>query len=192
MSTTQTSPTKGGHSPWGPIQTCTFVADGITVVSTASHGGYYLAPEQNEKVPAPLRQANGWYEEDCEWAAVAFTFPDLFPAGGVESAHSTLKHWYPDQYAQATGATVRVEESLTLQRREFEERTANEFVVCSAFGDWQAGVPKGMVGVYARKASTGEVTWALVPEGEYQGRLRQGFVLNDSHERIAPLQGRMA
>lgn len=66
------------HTIWGPSQHCKTVADGIQQVSTASHGGYKLDAIRNALVPAYMRQAGGWYEEDCDWAIVAVIFPAAF------------------------------------------------------------------------------------------------------------------
>lgn len=79
-------------TPWGLSDSQTIVAPGIVFYSTPSHGGYGLSPERNAEVLAkfpgfvPFCGHAGWYEEDCDWAAVALTFPDLFPTEAARHA----------------------------------------------------------------------------------------------------------
>lgn len=72
-------------TPWGTAQEVEIIADGIVFISTASHGGYWLSPERNKKVPRSLREKtfvqnglNGWYEEDCDAEIVRAVFPEFF------------------------------------------------------------------------------------------------------------------
>jgi len=58
-------------TPWGPIRLVKFVAPGIILISTASHGGLYLTPELNDSVAPEIKQQTvngdgfqGFYEED--------------------------------------------------------------------------------------------------------------------------------
>ena len=88
-------------SPWGAIDHVEHVAPGIVFVSTASHGGYYLTADHNVKVPLTWRGASfnrqgikGWYEEDCDWALVALTFPDLFPPAALLAAKQVFKSFF--------------------------------------------------------------------------------------------------
>lgn len=67
-------------TPWGSSQWTTIYADGVQKHSCAGHGGFELSPERNRHVPQVLHNPAGYYEEDCEWAAVATAFPDLFTA----------------------------------------------------------------------------------------------------------------
>jgi hypothetical protein len=57
-------------TPWGPSQSVTELAHGITLVTTAGHGGIKLSPERQAQMPASCRQTpyseGGWYEEDCD------------------------------------------------------------------------------------------------------------------------------
>ena len=87
-------------TPWGPAVTVNEIALGIMFVETASHGGYFLNPERNAKVPEAWRQASfnrkglaGWYEEDCDWCLVALTFPEFFPEGADRAARATFNHF---------------------------------------------------------------------------------------------------
>ncbi len=89
-----TAPTS---SPWGKAETTHDVAPGIIFISTASHGGYWLSDDRLAAIPNNWRLArihpssdSPWFEEDCDWALVALTFPDLFPAEAAAPARQTF------------------------------------------------------------------------------------------------------
>lgn len=70
-------------TPWGPSQQVDHVARGIVWYSTASHGGYHLSSRRIAEMPEEYRNHNpwagpGWYEEDCDWAFVVLSFPEIF------------------------------------------------------------------------------------------------------------------
>ena len=68
----------GANDALGSSQGATIYADGVVCHSTAGHGGFHLDAAHNAKVHPALRAADGWYEEDCAWAAVAQAFPSFF------------------------------------------------------------------------------------------------------------------
>lgn len=180
----------GKRSPWGTIQECREIAPGILSVSTAGHGGIKLDRRRNAAMPAPYRRAGGWYEEDCEWCLVAITFPaELLGQGGdpteaLAEALAVVKNVFPDEYMAATGKALGPEESLVLRRRAFAAATKDRFVVTSAFGvgSW---VPRGKVGVYARRAADGASRHFLVDESEYDAQ-GDSFVIDESrHCQVA-------
>ena len=89
------------NTPWGKadqVERVGSVADEtILFVSTASHGGYYVPPHASELILPEYRKraerwsgSPHWYEEDCEWASVAVTFPDLFTEAQLEAARQTI------------------------------------------------------------------------------------------------------
>jgi len=166
------------RSPWGTVDSCKVVAPGIMSVSTPGHGGIKLSRANNAKMPEMARKKGGWYEEDCEWSLVALVFPEAFE-GLEDTAKSSAKNWFPEAYEAITGETVAVEESCTLKRRAFEAATADKFVTVSARGDWATDVPAGMVGVTARKKSTGETANFLVTAAEYDAR-NGSFVVDEA------------
>ncbi len=88
---------QGGSSPWGPIQSVEPILPGIVMVSTASHGGWWLSEERNRQVPAAWRQTDfvmrQWFEEDCCWALAAITFADELDALPSDY-ENTLGHWW--------------------------------------------------------------------------------------------------
>ena len=175
----------GRWTPWGKSDSSEKLATGVMRYGTPSHGGYHLSGSANEKVHASWRSDDGWYEEDCEWAIVALTFPELFE-GHVEAARKTAKNWSPDGYTATTGETVALEESTVLRERAFYAANEKNFVVVSASGDWKEGVPKGFVECRARLGGHWGVPGSeertfLVPADEYgTSGGPYGFVIDPS------------
>lgn len=78
-------PKKGGPSPWGVIDGIEVLEEGILFVSTPSHGGAWLSPENLAKMRPALKTPSSfyhagspWFEEDCEILRVVIAFPHLF------------------------------------------------------------------------------------------------------------------
>lgn len=177
----------GTRTPWGTSDYSKKYAPGVIFYGTPSHGGYHLCATKNALVHEAWRRKDGWYEEDCDWAIVALTFPELF-AEHLAHARSTAKNWYPDAYTVVTGLPVGLEDSSVLRKREFDAWHAKDFVVVAAWGDWAEGVPAGMVGVVATlggdRAAPG--AWFLVPAAEYEGRREFGFVIDPARHAECP------
>ena len=60
-------------TPWGPAQHLYKIADGVTFISTASHGGLLLSDERVKQLPKgyiPFNTARKWAEEDCDMPKV--------------------------------------------------------------------------------------------------------------------------
>lgn len=185
-------------TPWGNADIQKTIAPGIVEVTTPSHGGIHLTPGLNRKVHAAWRDKSGWYEEDCQWAIVAVTFPQHFQekfqdgkfAGQtyVEYAHGVLKRWFPDQYGTVYGVTVTAAESNIVAEREFKAAHADRWLSTSAWGhrndrNGRLRVPAGWVGVCASiggsRAHDAEERWFLVPEAEYNTRNTLGGLVID-------------
>lgn len=72
------------HSMWGPVQQETPVAEGITFVSTAGHGGYVLSNERAEQLQKTFPRFESSFstakefEEDCDANIVVLAFPECF------------------------------------------------------------------------------------------------------------------
>lgn len=90
----------GPDTPWGPTQSMDVYAEGVVFHSTAGHGGFQLSAARNAKVPESVRSSDGWYEEDCGWACVAITFPELFTAYEHRHAVQTMERWYPEHWSE--------------------------------------------------------------------------------------------
>jgi hypothetical protein len=88
------------QTPWGRAITREFVAPNVWVVTTESHGGYYVEPSVRERIPLVFRRATftrdqAWYEEDVDWAIVARYFPEAFPPEAHELAETILRQCHP-------------------------------------------------------------------------------------------------
>jgi hypothetical protein len=170
------------HTKWGPSQGATVYAEGVTLHSTAGHGGFKLSAERNRKVHPMLRSAGGWYEEDAEWAIVAITFPHLFTTFERRCAERTIKDSWPDAWETIFGTILQPGESREKDRRAFEREHADHWVVVSAITSKQE---KGFVEVVAtaggKRGPGTEERRFLVPSDEYRmGRF--GFVIDpDRH-----------
>lgn len=79
-------PYQGCPTPWGPAQVVTPSAPGIWCLSTAGHGGFYVAPDRQADIPAIWRAyaerwahgcGPGWFEEDVAAGAVVLSFPEI-------------------------------------------------------------------------------------------------------------------
>lgn len=175
------------NSPWGKVQDVREIAEGISFVSTAGHGGFKLDRQRNALIPKYFRRASGWYEEDCEAAIVMIFFPSHFKASQVAVARATVKNWWPDEYESYFKVVVPESESYVKAERAFKFKFQNNYVVRAAWGSWHAKVPKGWVGVCAVRASDGDTKYFLVPEDEYDNRSHFGFVI-DNHREIDPIR----
>jgi hypothetical protein len=86
-------------TPWGRSQHATVVAPGIVRHMTAGHGGYLLDAAATKKVYAKFPTFKTFsgvknaFEEDCDWAYVALTFPALFPAEALQVAEDIVKRY---------------------------------------------------------------------------------------------------
>lgn len=81
------------NTPWGKSQQKDVLVPGITYYSTASHGGYYVSKAVRAVMPKQYVNADGWYEEDCEWSKVALSFPHLFTEAIAKIASDTYNAW---------------------------------------------------------------------------------------------------
>ena len=188
---------EGMQTPWGQADQVYNYCDGIGRVCTPSHGGIKLSRERNAKIPMALRREGGWYEEDCDWAIPYYFFADELKAVGQDAggdAIATLKNWMPHEFAAATDIEVLPSESSALREELFYKANSDKFIVTAAWGDWQGGVPTGMVGVLAiigGRSATGLAKdhppehWFLVPKDEYNdvynndpSSRRVGFVID--------------
>lgn len=181
----------GTMSPWGAVQDTTNVAEGIQFVETASHGGVYLSPERNRKVPGSIRNDPGWYEEDSEWTIAAMVFPEEFRShwaeGGKDpdemmaNAIRVIRDWHPEAYQAVTGEAPSLEESRELRRLHFEKQHAEDYVAIAAMGGWDETTPYGFVRVVATRGGdrSAESADFLVPDVEYTIG-ENGFVIDEN------------
>jgi hypothetical protein len=174
----------GASTPWGPSQGATVYAEGVTAHSTAGHGGFKLSAERNRKVHPILRAAGGWYEEDAAWAIVAITFPHLFTGFERRCAESTIKDSWPDAWETIFGTILAPGDSREKDRRAFETKHADDWIVVSAITSEQE---KGFVECVAtpggKRGPGTEERRFLVPSAEYDiGRF--GFVIDPDRHTV--------
>lgn len=179
-------------TPWGPAQSTTKYGRGINLYSCAGHGGFKVSAKLNERVHPALRRADGWYEEDCDWARVAVSFPEVFAASQINGAHSTLKNYFPDAYEEwyrhnccDESYSIPPAESRVKRERAFRAENANRYIVLSASNSKDQ---PGLVECFAvlggrtpqgQYASEDRVTF-LVSATEYEKRGEFGFVIDES------------
>ncbi len=171
-------------SPWGRIQEQTTLAPGLLLVSTASHGGLLLSREAAERLhisPKALelgaRWEDGWaYEEDCEWAILAWEVPQFWPALFPPGPHrenprqyllETLSAWCPDLLLShgvtpVPGLFARYQSRQ--RNEELRTRRDPDLIVC-ARGSWAEGCPPGAVEV-----TTADGTVHYITEESYERR----------------------
>jgi hypothetical protein len=102
------------NSPWGQIDHCETLSEGIYWVSTPGHGGLMIRSGAAKLSKAAKDLAGesfstfDCFEEDCAWAVAAY---ELLSAGITVSANTspadikkTIMRWYPE-YAAETGLT---------------------------------------------------------------------------------------
>jgi hypothetical protein len=104
------------RSPWGKVQDAWVKGEGIISVSTAGHGGVKVSAKQNKRIPESVRKADGWYEEDVEWAIVALCFPEAYPdPEHQKQAKCTVADYYPEVLEQLTGEKPTLANSYILR-----------------------------------------------------------------------------
>lgn len=180
---TTTVPTE---TPWGHAQTTKTLGEGVAFVSTPGHGGFFVAPEQNEKVPAYMRDASGWYEEDVDWAIVATVFPALFSDEDRARAEDTLRNWRPEAWESWTGRALTAGQSSERDRVAHYLAHQADQIVIAAWGGPMNRIPAGQVLVCAKTggrdpeghiASDARESWHLVTDAAYAARSPHGFVV---------------
>ncbi|MBB4103105.1 DUF7007 domain-containing protein [Allorhizobium borbori] len=166
-------------TPWGGSQMAVIYADGVVAHSTAGHGGLHLSPARNAKVHPLLRKDSPWYEEDCEWAIVALSFPELFTGYERSTAEKTIRNTWPDEWEAIHGSKLADGESWARDRRTFDERHSADHVVVSAiFSDQHPEMTEVVAVVGGDRRSGDDGRRFLVPSIEYAGRGRFGFVID--------------
>ena len=179
-----------GHAQWGQVQDVDEMAPGIVAASCSGHGGIKLSAQRNKMIPEALRNDDGWYEEDCEASIVVAFFPEVFDRDGdwqkeMDDAIATIKNYFPDKWAEATGEEVTLEESSALrdraeaeERRRFLEGNKDSFVTQGhqMRYDW---VPGGYTTIDAVRPSDGKKGTFLVPSEVVKGLNGESIVVDD-------------
>jgi hypothetical protein len=156
------------ETPWGTSQYLRLDADGVVSYSTAGHGGFHLDPAHNALVDELWRIADGWYEEDCEWAKVAATFPELFSSYERACADETLRHSEPDVYERIHGVVLGPGQSRVKDERQFRRDHAADWIVISAINSTSRPGFVECVATLGGDRSSRDGRRYLVPSGEYE------------------------
>lgn len=167
-------------TPWGASQLAIIYGPDVVSHSTAGHGGFHLSAARNRLVDPALRNDSPWYEEDCEWAIVALTFPNLFTTYERKCADETIRHTWPETWELIHGRTLAAGECRSKDRCAFEQAHAGDWAVNSAI---YSGHHAGMTEVVATKGGlrgAGAERRFLVPSDEYADRGSFGFVIDES------------
>lgn len=183
------------RTPWGTSQGATVYQDkGIYGHSTAGHGGFKVFARFNCEIPDAYRNADGWYEEDCEYAKVVVSLPAFFTDREVRKATEAVRNWFPDEYEAVTGEVIPEGRSFKKDERLFKERNAENWIVISASSMDREGAK--MVHCHASKGGERsgwdgkkdvevETAQFLVSSDEYAKRSSHGFVIDpERHERL--------
>lgn len=168
-------------TPWGKSQHSKVITRGIVQYMTASHGGLHVSAGLNALVPDYMRNPDGWYEEDCEWAkpiVALYGRVKNIPEETYKAAVATLKGWHWEAFERFFATVIPAGESYTKDEAAFKLQNRNNFVVTAAFGDWAENVPPGMVGVIAKRASDNATVQVLLSKEEYSQRGIHGFVID--------------
>jgi len=173
-------------TPWGQSQYSEKIARGIMNYGTCSHGGVHVSPTKNVLIPEYMRNADGWYEEDCEWAKVAVVFAEEYSVargGNInEIAEVTLRHWFPDAYEKFFGKKVVKGESVVRDKEIFKEENKNNYIVVSACRQ-EDGV-SCIATLGGHRKFDGSEKYFMVPANEYEAG-RYGFVIDlEKHHEI--------
>lgn len=166
-------------TPWGGSQLAMIYGEGIVSHSTSGHGGFHLSSDRNLLVDASVRSAGGWYEEDCEWAIVALTFPDIFTGYERRCAEEIARNTFPAFWEKLRGRQLEPGESRSKDRATFERNHAGDWIVISAI---VSSHHSGMVEVVATRGGerefSQEVRRLLVSDLEYSKRGSFGFAID--------------
>lgn len=176
----------GSRTPWGTASYVDHLAPGIVSVGTAGHGGLKLSRERNMAIPAPLRRASGWYEEDCE-ANIPLHFhaqdtsQDGDPDRLKEMTSHSIKNWFPEKWEAYTGVQLQPGESTTKDRTSWETAHADDWVVSGAS---RVDGDDSLVNVTARRR--GESADFIVTAAEYGTRHEKNELGSDGRFIVDP------
>ncbi|MGV2104280.1 DUF7007 domain-containing protein [Rhizobium sp. 21-4511-3d] len=166
-------------TPWGGSQLAMIYTDGIVSHSTPGHGGFHLSSDRNSLVDASVRSAGGWYEEDCEWAIVALTFPEIFTAYERRCAEEIAKNTFPAFWERLRGRQLEPGESRSKDRVAFDRTHADDWIVISAIASSQhAGMTEVVATRGGKREFSQEERRFLIPDVEYSKRGSFGFVID--------------
>lgn len=120
------------------------------------------------------------YKEDDAWAIVALTFPELFTGYERKLADRTIRDKWPDEWEAIHGRPLQPGESTGKDRRDFERRHVDDWIVASAItSSHQPGMVEVVAVLGASQGKHFQERRFLVPTAEYQARGAFGFVIDE-------------
>ena len=132
------------HTPCASAQTTKESVPGIILYTTADHGGFWLSPERVAEMPKPLREFVPWagpnfYEEDCDWAFVALSFPlhfwEVFAARKCKELKPRVSDKYDAQYRKHLIEAALQECQQFLDQSDRPDARAKAADVVALYGD---------------------------------------------------------
>ena len=117
------------NTPWNESQHIeSWLDNRVVFVSTASHGGLRVDWQWAlENLSEPAREIGIrwhdciWYEEDCDWAIVAFEFPEFIPEEHKDIALKTVQAWHKPYLLERGLGNLIDRESLQKQINRYEK-----------------------------------------------------------------------
>ena len=105
------------NSPWGNVDHCETLAEGVFAVSTAGHGGFMVKADQHKLSSQAIHYGGEkfgkflCFEEDCAWAIAAYELRklgvDVAPKVTDEIITKTIIRWFPE-YAAEVGLSENI------------------------------------------------------------------------------------
>ena len=173
----------GTYTPWGNAQNATRYQRGVTRYDTAGHGGFIVSPGVLSTFPEHLRNENGIYEEDEEWAKVALALPQLFTSLEKDFAEQTIRNSMPDIWEAHFRRKLTPGESVEKDRTHFLSEHKDDLIVISASFSQD---DKSMLILTAVKGGNAENTRRdfLVPEKDYNAKSAKpmGYFIIDENK----------
>lgn len=170
---------------WGWPDHAKHYGEGIIFYSAPSHGGFHLDAARNEVMPDCLRNADGFYEQDEQWAKVATAFPDLFTDYERGLAEKSVRNWQPDAWEIIYGRKLDPSESFMREREQFHIDHANDWIVISSLASEDDPDQVNCVATLGGRRDTSQARAFLVPSEEYTYR-RHGFVIDEARHPEKP------
>lgn len=130
-------PMKMQSSPWGHVQSQKDFMPGLSFVSTASHGGFFL---DSELWAYLLRHLPGfkswagpnWLEEDCDASAVALLWPKLMGGDAASYAvRACASDWWSNAAACRAYLDTPAGQAARLVAAQWEEDNSKKWEVGS-------------------------------------------------------------
>ena len=121
-------------TPWGAANGRYRYGFGVSFYSCPGHGGFKVSDGMLAQMPPALANIgrDGWFEEDCDWAAVAAAFPRMFTADELDSAFQSLRDYHPDAFEQWSGETCDPSNSHLRAKEAFTREHRNDHVATAA------------------------------------------------------------